>query len=240
DNSTTEVCHLNTATPTAATSDYQGKYVWMASGASTGGTRFQGLLNNSLGDTVGGAVASNEGAGLTISAAHGDNFGISVGQCLYPSFRDIVSTSGWCGIGSFATSAGVYDVTANDCLLAGTDAGYFGINQIVSIRNMRRVDCGHTAVPLSGCAAHLAKVQVGSTQQPVTDAYIYIHSASAYSSVYRIADVSVDVEGIGPNAPKAAVYCERHSTGNTVLDIDGIAWGSLATTKPVVWLARPN
>lgn len=162
------------------------------------------FLFHALQTTLGGIIDCGI-SDLHLVGGHIYGQNIAVGQVLDFSAIGVRSTDGYHGIGSLNNGAN-YNIRVEQCVLDGSDSGYYGLDQNVWIRDVTFAGAGRSTLRFAGCSVNATNIFVAFASFN-SQSTVKMHSCD-YGGNYAFQNVIVDYEG-GEYA-HTAFYCESH------------------------------
>jgi hypothetical protein len=178
-----------------------------------------------------GSAIGNRLRNIRLETENECGVALALGRAFDCRLYDSEFVGGWYGVAS--TNEGGYDYIFNNNLMSGRDAAFYGMAMIIEGHGLSRVDVGRTLLRFTGCNVRWSDIRIGDVNG--TEAYIKITGDSGYGSQYKFDLLDIDNEG-KPLPTVAAIYCERHNTPVTILDVQNVNPGTVPNGVPMIKL----
>ena len=155
--------------------------------------------------TAPGGIARNALCDLLLIGRNQYGQNVAVGQVLELDLTRIRSVAAYHAIGSLANGAN-YVVRVRACYLDGVDAGYFGLDQLVTLDDVTFSGAGRSTMRFVGCVVDVDRAIV-EFSCPWNQCTAMMH-AGDYGGNYAFRHIIVDYEGGAYR--RAAFYAETH------------------------------
>ena len=178
-----------------------------------------------LSGTYGNAIRD-----VIIEGANNRSQNIVLGSVIAFTAERVQSFGAFHAIGSLHLGA-AYKIVLRDCILAGSDSGYFGYYQGMAADHVTFTGSGRTTVKMVGSGSTWSNVFIQGSSG--CQSLFALHPA-IYGGSHRITTVGADFEG--DSVGRAAIYCANHPFSPATLTVEDVYLGTAANASCAVML----